>query len=78
MLTFKNLAGNFRLFKTLGTTLKRKSKLRDFDPKGREGSENNKRNSLIRKRENHLRGEGLTPNVPFYLGTLLLNFAYFL
>ena len=32
---------------------------------------------LIRKRENHLRGEGFTPKVPFYLGTSLVSFAYF-
>ena len=58
--------------------LKKKSKLSDFDPKGREGSEKNQKFSLLEKRENHLRGEGLTPKVPFYLGTLLVNFAYFL
>ena len=58
--------------------LKIKSKLRDFDPKGREESKKNQYFSLLEKRENHLRGEGLTPKVPFYLGNLLVNFADFL
>ena len=55
-----------------GRLPKKKSKLRDFDPKGREGSEKNRKFSLLEKRGNHL-----TPKVPFYLGTLLVNFAYF-
>ena len=58
--------------------LKKKSKLRDIGPKGREGSEKNQFFSLIRKRENYLGGEGLNPKVPFYLGILLVNFEYFL
>ena len=57
---------------------KKKSKLRDIGPKGREGSEKNQFFSLIRKRENYLGGEGLNPKVPFYLGILLVNFEYFL
>ena len=56
---------------------KKKSKLRDIGPKGREGSEKNQFFSLIRKRENYLGGEGLNPKVPFYLGILLVNFEYF-
>jgi len=67
----------FMIF-SLGTTSKKKSKLRDIGPKGREGSEKNQFFSLIRKRENYLGGEGLNPKVPFYLGILLVNFEYFL
>ena len=36
--------------------LKKKSKLRDIGPKGREGSEKNQFFSFIRKRENYLGG----------------------
>ena len=61
-----------------GGLQKKKSKLRDIDPKGREGSEKNQFFSLIIKRENYLGGEGLNPKVPFYLGILLVNFEYFL
>ena len=39
-----------------GCLQKKKSNLRDFGPKGREGSEKNQFFSLIRKRENYLRG----------------------
>ena len=59
-------------FSVLGTTSKKKSKLRDI------GQLDNQFFSLIRKRENYLRGEGLNQKVPFYLGILLVNFEYFL
>ena len=66
------------LLTKLRDDLQKKRKLRDIGPKGREGSEKNHFFSLIRKRENYLRGEGLNQKVPFYLGILLVNFEYFL
>ena len=53
---------------------KKKRKLRDIGPKGREGSEKNQFFSLIRKRENYLRGEGLNPKVPFLFGNFIGKF----
>ena len=45
----------FMIF-SLGTTSKKKSKLRDIGPKGREGSDKNQFFPLIRKRKKLLKG----------------------
>ena len=57
-----------------GQLQKKESKLRDFDPKGREGSEKKSKFFIIRTRENHLRGRGF--NFKLFWGTLLVKFAY--
>ena len=54
-----------------------KSKLRDFDPKGREGSEKNQKFSLLEKRENHLRGGGVNSKSPFLFGNFIGKFCIF-
>ena len=58
----------------IGTTSKKKGKLRDFGPKGREGSEKNQFFSLIRKRENYLRGGGVKSKSPFFGGNFIGKF----
>ena len=63
-----------QLDKQLRDDFKKKSKLRDIGPKGREGSEKNQFFSFIRKRENYLRGEGLNPKVPFLFGNFIGKF----
>ena len=55
--------------------LKKKSKLRDFDPKGREGSEKNQKFSLLEKRENHLRVGGVNSKSPFLFGNFIGKFC---
>ena len=54
----------------LRDAFKKKSKLRDIGPKGREGSEKNQFFSLIRKRENYLRGGGVKSKSPFFIWEL--------
>ena len=66
----------FMIF-SLGTTSKKKSKLRDIGPKGREGSEKNQFFSLIRKRENYLRGGGVKSKSPFLFGNFIGKFWIF-
>ena len=56
---------------------KKKSKLRDFGPKGREGSEKNQKFSLLEKRENHLRGGGVNSKSPFLFGNFIGKFCIF-
>ena len=54
--------------------LQKKSKLRDIGPKGREGLEKNHFFSLIRKRENYLRGGGVKSKSPFLFGNFIGKF----
>ena len=57
-----------------GRPPKKKSKLRDIGPKGREGSDKNQFFSLIRKRENYLRGGGVKSKSPFLFGNSIGKF----
>ena len=75
MLTFKNLAGNFRLIKTLGTTFKKRVNLGTLILMGGRGQKKIKIFPYYKKGKS-LKEDRLTPKVSFYLGTLLVNFAY--